>query len=110
MYAAPKPIAPGVCDEVGGGSTPKAKAYIWPKPGKTPVQRGDDAPPRSATLTRAQPAPPAKITVTRADGTPYEFSASSGDEIDPIIQKVVRLPTKLMSPYRAVGSVKPVSR
>ena len=99
VYGAPKPIAPEVSDEVGGGNTPKAKAYIWRTSGK----QDDAVPPCRATL-------PAKAIITRADGSPYVFSDSSGDEIDPATGKVVRMPSKLLSPFMAVGSVIPVTR
>jgi hypothetical protein len=99
VHGTPTPIAPEVSDEVGGGNTPKAKAYVWPTPG------------RQADVVPPNPAPsPGKATITNADGSPYVFSDSSGDEIDPTTGKVVRMPDKLLSPFMPVGSVIPVTR
>ena len=112
VYATPKQITHELHEEFGGGSTPEAKAYAWPETKESQAQRGNVIPPRKEGGAGASAAPPPrdKITVTRADGTPYEFSASSGDEIDPVTQKAVNMPKKLMSPFMAVGSFTPVTR
>ena len=57
----------------------------------------------------AQAAATGKPTITGADGTPYVFSDSSGDEVDPDTQKPVHMPKKIMSPFMEPGSIVPVT-
>ncbi len=64
----------------------------------------DDAPGATVKL-----APYGKATIYNADGTPYVFSDSSGDEIDPVAQRPVAMPKKLMSPYMEPESMTPVT-
>ncbi len=96
-------------DGIGGGNTPKAKAYAWPDPKESQAQRKLDQPPSGRAVPKTAPPPTGKITVTNADGTPYEFPASSDDETDPATGKAVAMPRKLMSPYMEVGSLAPVT-
>ena len=100
MHAAlyPPPGAEQHDEAVGGGSTPEAAAtavpYTWPSREEAAAQQ-----------RRASEAAPStgKVTVTNADGTPYEFSDSSGDETA-LVNKGGPLPQKLVSPFMEAGA------
>ena len=63
VHSTPKPIATEVSDDVGGGNTPKAKAYVWPgrQAGIVPP-KADVVPPKPAPL-------PIKANIFNADGS-----------------------------------------